>query len=187
MDEIFFKYRNQIFLLLIGAILIGFGALLVKGENDSSNKIEVLESATESQGQTKEIVVEVSGAVEAPGVYKLPADSRIEDALIAAGGISVNADRVWLEKSLNRAAKLIDGQKIYIFFQGESTGGEVKSGFVNINTASQKELESLWGIGRISAQNIIEHRPYSTVEELLVKKILKKNVYERNKDKLTVY
>ncbi len=58
---------------------------------------------------------------------------------------------------------------------------------ININGASQKELESLWGIDPVTAQNIIEQRPYSSVEELLNKKILKTNVYETNKDKLTVY
>lgn len=58
---------------------------------------------------------------------------------------------------------------------------------VNVNTATQKELEALWGIGPVTAQNIIEQRPYSTVEELLNKKILKTNVYETNKDKLSVY
>jgi competence protein ComEA len=57
---------------------------------------------------------------------------------------------------------------------------------ININTASASELESLWGIGPVYAQNIIEHRPYSKVEELLEKKVLKENVYERNKSLLTV-
>jgi len=65
--------------------------------------------------------------------------------------------------------------------------GDNTSENININTASQNQLESLWGIGPVTAQNIIEQRPYSTVEELLNKKILKTNVYETNKDKLSVY
>ena len=68
---------------------------------------------------------------------------------------------------------------------GTDLGGQIKP--VNINSASQSELEGLWGIGPVYAQNIIEHRPYSKVEELIEKKILKTNVYDRNKETLTVY
>jgi competence protein ComEA len=200
-NELFFKYRFQILFFLIGAILIGLGLLLVKDSRITSSKIEVLESTTEGLGEDLEIVVEVAGAVEKPGVYKLTKGVRIEDALISAGGISADADRLWMERSLNRAAKLIDGQKIYIPRKDEQISGvsvdnsggyqtissSQGSGLVNVNAASQKELESLWGIGPVTAQNIVEQRPYSSVEELLTKKILKSNVYERNKDKLSVY
>ncbi|MCK4588212.1 helix-hairpin-helix domain-containing protein [Candidatus Woesebacteria bacterium] len=200
-NELFFKYRFQILFFLIGAILIGLGLLLVKDSRITSSKIEVLESTTEGLGEDLEIVVEVAGAVEKPGVYKLTEGVRIEDALISAGGISADADRLWMERSLNRAAKLIDGQKIYIPRKDEQISGvsvdnsggyqtissSQGSGLVNINATNQKELESLWGIGPVTAQNIIEQRPYSSVEELLTKKILRSNVYERNKDKLSVY
>ena len=101
-------------------------------------------------------------------------------------------------------AKITDGQKLFIPREGEqstessanniqgdqttsSARGSGQQQFVNINTASAKELEGLWGIGPVTAQNIIEQRPYSNVEELLSKKILKTNVYERNRDVLTVY
>src|SRR3989344_1087747 len=63
----------------------------------------------------------------------------------------------------------------------------VLDNLININTASQSELESLWGIGPVYAQNIIEQRPYSSVEELLTKKIIKQNVYDRVKDQISVY
>ncbi|OGM30100.1 hypothetical protein A2630_04590 [Candidatus Woesebacteria bacterium RIFCSPHIGHO2_01_FULL_44_10] len=200
-----FKFRWQIAFLLVGVSLIGLGIVFTKNSGGVlSDKVEVLESATEGQNKNDEIVVEVSGAVENPGVYKLSDNSRIEDALIAAGGVSADADRDWMEKVINRAAKITDGQKIYIAAVGEQTGalsasigGGNQSGsstnlassskLVNVNTASQNQLESLWGIGPVTAQNIIEQRPYSSVQELLDKKILKSNVYERNKDILTVY
>lgn len=198
LEELFFKYRFQILFFLIGIILIGLGLFLAKGGTSTSPKVEVLESTTEDEIGVSEVVVEVAGAVEIPGVYKLAKGARIEDVLIAAGGISANADRDWMEKSLNRAAKLIDGQKVYIPRQGlapqsfsgegyQNVSSEWGSGAVNVNNASPKELESLWGIGPVTAQNIIEQRPYSSVEELRTRKILRKNVYERNKDKLTVY
>jgi len=204
-EELLLKYRLQISLLLVGVILLGLGIWVIKRDNISSTKIEVLESSTDSENiNDGEVVIEVSGAVEIPGVYQLILGARVEDALIAAGGISADADRRWMERSLNRAAKIIDGQKIYIPRDGEQTTGASASnlggdqtvsltqggGFeelININTTSAKELEKLWGIGPITAQNIIEQRPYSSVEELLEKKILKTNVYETNRDKLTVY
>ena len=200
--EILYKFRFQILFVLLGLLLVGVGLFSSKkaGWLDSSSKVEVLESSTEGQDGIGGVVVEVAGAVENPGVYQLSEGARIEDALIAAGGISADADREWMEKILNRAAKITDGQKIYIKHIGEESanilgvssgsGGGLPAnseGVININTASQKELESLWGIGPVTAQNIIEHRPYSSVEELLQKKILKTNVYETNKDRLSVY
>ncbi|MCK4499833.1 helix-hairpin-helix domain-containing protein [Candidatus Babeliales bacterium] len=205
-EELLLKYRYQILLLLIGAILIGLGVFLFKNKDSLySSSVEVLESSSDNEDISfGEVVIEVSGAVETPGVYRLSANARVEDALIAAGGISADADRDWMEKTLNRAAKISDGQKIYIprideqiggasasniagYQSTSSVGGSDYTKMVNVNGASQKELESLWGIGPVTAQNIIEQRPYSTVEELLNKKILKTNVYETNKDKLSVY
>ncbi|MFV1917001.1 MAG: helix-hairpin-helix domain-containing protein [Patescibacteria group bacterium] len=202
-DEFIYKYRWTASLLLLGVILLGFGAFFAKESNNlSSTTVEVLDASSERKETIAEVVVEVSGAVESPGVYKLPSNARIEDALIAAGGVSVDSDREWMEKFLNRAAKIIDGQKIYIprineiaengtgLRSGRTSGperGVVGENAININTATQNELESLWGIGPVYAQNIIEQRPYSSVKELLTRKIIKSNVYERNKDKLTVY
>lgn len=204
-EELLFKYRYQILFILLGLILVGFGTFLMRKESGvMTDTVEVLEVTTQSEGVMSEVVVEVSGAVEKPGVYKLQNNARIEDALIAAGGVSANADREWMEKLLNRAAKIQDGQKIYIPKKGEQSqalsandsGGYQTitsnfsgqgSGLININTATQKELESLYGIGPVYAQNIVEHRPYSTVEELLSKDVLKKHVYEKIKDKISVY
>ncbi len=197
------KYRFPLIVLLGGVVLIGLGILLNKGEV-SGTKVEVLEATTEAQNQQAEIVVEIAGAVEKPGVYKLPKDSRIEDLLVSSGGVSSSADREWMEKTLNRAAKLIDGQKIYIPSVNEQSSVESaknpsgyqtvssdfssqKEGLVNINTASLKELDGLPGIGPVYGQNIIEHRPYSNVEELLSKAVLKPSVYEKIKGLVTAY
>jgi len=211
-EEFLQQYRYPITVFLLGLILVGFGVIYFKvGRDNKSSNIEVLEEATEAQDQGLELVVEISGAVEKPGVYKLSGGSRVEDLLIAAGGISADADREWVEKMINRAAKITDGQKIFIpskselapnqDYQSEVSGaknnGDVKlyqgvqgSGYdnlVNINTSSQKELEELPGIGPVYAQSMIEHRPYSSVEELLSKDALKKSVYEKIKDLVTVY
>lgn len=201
-DDFFFKYRYPLLIVLFGLTLIGLGVLFSRGAgNLSETKIEVLDSTTEAQNPLSDLVVEISGQVEKPGVYRLPFGSRVEDLLIAAGGLAAGADRNWVERNLNRAAKLSDGQKIYLPKQSESMSAKNErgikmyqgnlevtgEGLVNINTASLSQLDKLPGIGPVYGQNIIEHRPYSTIEELLSKGVLKKSVYEKIKDKITIY
>ena len=197
------KYRIPIALVLLGTILIGLGIVFVNWRPSNSG-VEIIEDNSEENIESRMLVIEVAGAVENPGVYEMEPGKRVEDALSVAGGITEEADTVWMEKILNRAAKITDGQKIYIPTIDEQSdvlsakeSGLEQSGsmafdpnenkMVNINTSSASELETLWGIGPVTAQNIIEHRMYSNIEELLQKGILKSNVYERNKDLLTVY
>lgn len=209
-----FLSRNfpAIAILLVGIILIGFGALFYKGGLlGASDKVEILSSddkASNISGTQNQIVVELAGAVEKPSVYKLPEGSRISDLLIAGGGVSVEADRDWVERYINKAAILTDGQKVYIPKVGESqtgagsanissgiNGGEGSvsgasvnaSGLININTATLAELDKLPGIGPVYGQNIIDQRPYSSVEELLSRKVIRSDVYEKVKDKVSVY
>jgi competence protein ComEA len=181
-EELLLKYRYQILLLLVGAILIGLGVFLFRNKDSLySSSVEVLESSSDNEDiGSGEVVIEVAGAVETPGVYKLSTNARVEDALIIAGGISVDADRDWMEKTLNRAAKISDGQKIYIPRINEQISG------VSANNVAGYQSASSVG-GSNFANTIIEQRPYSSVEELLNKKILKTNVYETNKDKLSIY
>lgn len=136
-------------------------------------------------------MVDVDGAVAHPGLYKLPPDSRVQAALAAAGGLSPQAD----VHRINRAAKLHDGQKLYVLSQGESTpplaassgqgcegqactsaeGGVAGSdtegqGLVNINTANATQLTQLPGVGPAIAQKIIDYRtangPFTSVDDL---------------------
>ena len=155
--------------------------------------------ATSSDGATSggdtagsgQIVVDVDGAVAHPGLYKLPPGSRVQAALAAAGGLSPQADA----HRINRAAKLHDGQKLYVLSQGESApplaasngqgcegqactraeGGVAGSdaegqGLVNINTANATQLTQLPGVGPAIAQKIIDYRtangPFTSVDDL---------------------
>jgi competence protein ComEA len=202
-DEFFFRFRYPLLILLSGLILIGFGAFYLKSGVGGGTKVEVLNTTTQDLA-SKEMTIDISGQVQKPGVYKLPDGSRVEDLLIAAGGFSKNADREWCDKYLNRAARLTDGQKIYIPAVGEQSAVPSAknsgvdqtisanfpgqgSGLVNINTASAKELDSLPGIGPVYAQNIIEHRPYSTLEELVSKGAIKQSLYEKIKNLISIY
>ena len=109
-----------------------------------------------------------------------------------------------MEKYVNRAAKLSDGQKMYIprideqmgsesanqnaiYQSGSSVAGVQNGGFVDINTATLLELDKLPGIGPVYGQSIIDNRPYSNIEELLSKGALKQSVYEKIKDEVGVY
>ena len=105
------------------------------------------------------IVIDVAGAVKSPDVVELPAGSRVEDAVEAAGGLLPNAD----VSGINRAAVLSDGEKVTIPFLseddgGSEAGGQDGGGLVNINTADLALLETLPGIGPATASKIIQYR-----------------------------
>lgn len=122
-----------------------------------------------------EVVVHVAGAVSSPGVYTLPADSRVDDAVRAAGA-TANADL----SQLNLAQKLADGQKITVPVAGATpadgssaapSDSSQSDALININTATQEELETLPSIGEVRAQAIIayreEHGGFRTTDELM--------------------
>lgn len=201
--QLFFRFRYPLLIFFSGLALTLFGALVYKsGVLGGPAKIEVLESATKAQTKG-EITVEISGAILKPGVYKMAVDSRVEDLLILSGGFSADADRNWTDKYLNRAAKLLDGQKVYIpsiqqsdILGAKKEGGDqnISSSFtdnvhelININTASLSELDSLPGIGQVYGKNIIEHRPYSSIEELVSKGVIKQSLFEKIKNLITIY
>lgn len=140
------------------------------------------------------MLVDVEGAIIRPGVYRMPPGSRVEDAIAKAGGLAKNADTEMLSKTFNRAAKLSDGAKVYIPIQGDRNGdyAEVSSqtsavsGRMNINAASKEQLDTLSGVGPVTADKIIVGRPYLRLEELVEKKVMSQSVFEKLKDQLTL-
>lgn len=194
LEEIWERYKLPIVLGLVGLILVGIGTLSVLLLGQKETAIEIL-PAEEKTSQT--IFVDLQGAVEKPGVYELSGDSRLNDLLILAGGLSASADREWVERNLNLAQKLVDGGKLYVPRESERVkeqesekvagSSAVVAGRININSAPASELDSLWGIGEKRAQAIIDNRPYQSIEELLNRKIIPQNVYERIKDEISVY
>lgn len=183
---------------LLGLILIGYGLLSILGSSHSPADV-VFEAGSEDASESAQtMLVDVSGAVEKPGVYRLEGDARLHDALIAASGLSFDADREWVAKHINLAAKLSDGTKVYVPRVGENvTSASVKgitsntgtstTGLTNINTASEGELEGLPGIGPVTAKKIVENRPYAAVDDLFTKKVVGSKVFSQIKDKITVY
>lgn len=170
----------------VGLALVAFG--LFQYMNHKTEEPPIVFEESKEEEKPTEVIVDVSGAVIKPGVYKLTSKSRIVDALAEAGGLSEDADREYVEKNINLAGKVTDGAKIYIPRTGEQILAEdsdsVAGPVININLASSDTLETLPGIGEVTAQKIIEGRPYSASEELLAKKIVGVATYEKIKDKI---
>ena len=187
LDRVFEEHRVTLLLALIGLFLLGVGVLsaVTIAINRSKPTVEIIPVQEAEPSGTLEIVVDVAGAVEKPGLYRLPREARGNDALVAAGGFSADADRNWVEKYINLAQLLSDGIKLYIPTVSEDlsaetlgsnnpadAGGAVigyQTQTINVNTASLAELDSLWGIGEKRAQAIIDNRPYGNLSELTSK------------------
>ena len=189
-------YHNRwpAFLGLLGLLFLSIGVLTSLIASRKQAKVEILpaEGVEEAQSTSGTMIVDVQGAVISPGIYELEYGSRLNDLLIRAGGLSVEADRDYTAKNFNLASKLTDGAKIYIHSTGEVKGvveydDIYLSDKININTASEAELDRLYGVGEKTAAKIIDGRPYSNVDELLDKKAVTKSTFEEIKDKITVY
>lgn len=203
-EKSFFPEPIQEFISLFRIPLIfGFGgifllilAIIVLTKQVTTGADVVFTTTDASPAASLVIHVDVAGAVENPGVYKLASGNRIQDALAIAGGLSASADRDWIEKNLNKAAKVTDGGKIYIPKVGETSSRQtfsnlsnssnlgVTTGKININTASSTELEGLSGVGVVTAGKIISGRPYQTTYELKTKKIVGNALFEKIKDRI---
>ncbi len=195
-------FLDKKLLFLAGAfILLIVSIISIKViSSHSKGQIKFKEEATDSANllAITTVKVDVSGAVESPGVYTLSPESRIQDALLAAGGLSLIADREWVAKYLNLAQKALDGSKIYIPAKNEikdinntqnNTLGTttVQKPLININTSSKAELDTLPGVGVVTAEKIITNRQYSDKQDLLTKKVVNKSTYEKIKDLITLY
>ena len=152
------------------------GLTLVDEASPTTTAEDDTKKETEATAVSGEVKVHVVGAVTAAGVYTLPADARVDDAVRAAGA-TANADL----SQLNLAQKLADGQKITVPAVGESAAPASTSSvsentqatpdvLVNINTATAEQLQNLPNIGEVRAKAIIdyreEHGGFKAIEEL---------------------
>jgi competence protein ComEA len=136
------------------------------------------------------IVVDVSGGVLEPGLRTLEAGDRVGDAIAAAGGFAPRADLTETSRTINLAQPLSDGMKILVPELGAETGptdqgaDEGDQG-LDLNDASQQELETLPGIGPVTALRIIEAReeqPFGTVDDLRDRGVVGQSVFEDIRD-----
>lgn len=138
-------------------------------------------SANSANPAGTEVVVQASGAVNRPGVYRLPALSRVGDVVDAAGGATDDAD---LDR-INLASRLTDGQRVYLVRRSEmnappvvgddgaapaTPGAKRATGPIDLNAATAEQLDTLPGVGPTTAEAIVEHRtksgPFRSTEEL---------------------
>ena len=136
-------------------------------------------------------MVDVAGAVINPGVYSLPLNARVFEAIKAAGGLKKGADT----SDINQARILRDGEQIYVYPTTTSSGGVArpamrKNGPVMINRATVKDFESLDGIGPVLANRIVSYRkingPFAAVEDLLKVPGIGQSKFAQFKEKLRV-
>jgi len=139
-----------------------------------------------------EVIVDVAGAVNNPGVYSLPAQSRVIDALRAAGNGVTGSDL----SDLNLARIVKDGEQIYVNPTVRTVNGKkiikkvIPRGPININRASAKEFDGLAGIGPVIAKRIVEYRrvngPFMTIEDLQKVSGIGSAKFEEFKSKVSV-
>ncbi|GGE27656.1 helix-hairpin-helix domain-containing protein [Streptococcus himalayensis] len=191
------EYKIVAAFVCLGVAIGGFFLFQTPTESSSSAQSlaqEVLVSSEEPKKETEEMVkaepveeptlltVDVKGAVQHPGIYELKKESRVNDAIQAAGGLTAEAE----SKSVNLAQKLTDEAVIYVAKLGEeapvvttqaqvgnsqATGASSDaSGKVNLNTADLATLQTISGIGQKRAQDILDYREsngkFKSVEEL---------------------
>lgn len=188
--------QHRSFVLALVGLLIagGFGAVALRWETPAPIRIEP-PPPTVTAGPIR---VYISGAVAQADVYELPPSSIVRDAINAAGGTTNDADL----DHLNLAAPLRDGDAVYVPRIGESptptlaissntdSANPVPQGPININTASQAELETLPDIGEVTARAIIEYRdangPFPNIEAIQNVPGIGPVTFEKIKDLITV-
>ena len=166
--DLHFSRIQKIALSIIAAIVLSLSVLIVLRGNTQINAAPEIIPVTIAE---PEIFVDVTGAVNNPGVYTLTGRSRVIDAIKAAGDSAPGADL----STINLARVLNDGEQIYVDStvvnsSGQRVSKKVSSGPININRATLRQLDALDGIGPVIAGRIIEYRKkngsFLTIDDL---------------------
>ena len=177
-------------LAIIALLVLVITALFVM--RGSSQEVIAAPAPLEIESSAMQtLMVDVAGAVINPGVYSLPLNARVFEAIKAAGGLKKGADT----SDINQARILRDGEQIYIYPTTTSAGGISqpavrKNGPIMINRATVKDFESLHGIGPVLANRIVSYRkingPFAAVEDLLKVPGIGQSKFAQFKEKLRV-
>jgi len=155
-------------LLVMGLLILLLSVFIVARGNSQPNEAMQVVPITISE---PEIFVDVTGAVNKPGVYTLTGKSRVIDAIKAAGDSAPGADL----STINLARVLNDGEQIYVDSTVVNSNGvrvskAVRSGPININRATARQLDALDGVGPVIAQRIVDYRKingsFLTIDDL---------------------
>lgn len=181
---------------LVGVVLFSLGAVPTSSQPpllaESLSGAPLLDVAVDSNVPAAEIVVDVAGAVVRPGLHRLRSGDRVGDAIEAAGGFAPRADLAASSQTLNLAQSLDDGAKVLVPGLGidrpTTAAAAVDDGRIDLNRASQSELESLPGIGPVTAGKIIAARQderFGGIRELRNRGLVGESVYEDIKDQIS--
>jgi competence protein ComEA len=154
--------------IAVALLLVGARAIQHQGGGGTSSAFGSSTSGgshgfTVSREGATDVVVDVAGAVHEPGVYRLPSGSRVVDAVQRAGGETANA----LLEQINLAARLADGQQVVVPERapGSSSSSSAAAGGsgsgegpISLGTATLEQLDSIEGIGPVTAQDILDFR-----------------------------
>jgi competence protein ComEA len=191
------KYQGFIILALIFVAAVGAALWYMKTPTAEPLVIDTVSAKTTATVEAPRFLkVYVTGAVLRPGVYSLLDGARVEDAINSAGGMVVDADRA----QLNLAAFVLDGQQIDVpafrknlsnNLESDGSPGIHQTAKVNINTASVADLDTLPGVGEVTANNIVSYReshgPFKRIEDLRDLKLLRSaSDFGQLKDLITV-
>ena len=151
----------------IALLLVGARWIRSEGDNASGGGVSFAADSFRPGGDgAGDVVVHVAGAVGRPGVYRLPAGSRVADAVKRAGGLAPKA----VEDAINLAARLSDGQQVVVPARGAGAVAGPGDGPISLGTATVDQLDEIEGIGPVTAQNIVEfrdqHGGLSSIEQL---------------------
>lgn len=159
--------QKRALLILAGSLLLLSLFLVIRG-NTTPNAAPVITPIAVAE---PEIFVDVTGAVNKPGVYTLKGKSRVIDAIKAAGDTAPGADL----STINLARIVNDGEQIYVDSTVINSAGvrvstSIHKGPININRATARQLDALDGIGPVIAQRIVDYRKangfFLTIDDL---------------------
>ena len=178
-------------LAIIAGLVVAITALFVM--RGSSQEVVAAPAPLKIESiSTQTLMVDVAGAVINPGVYSLPLNARVVEAIKAAGGLRKGADT----SDINQARILKDGEQIYVYPAAVNRGGGIsrpavrKNGPILINRATIKDFESLDGIGPVLANRIVTYRktngPFTAIEDLLKVPGIGQSKFAQFKEKLRV-
>jgi competence protein ComEA len=183
-------------LAIVAVLVVAISALFVT--RGSSQEVIAAPIEFDAPAISQTLTIDVAGAVKKPGVYNLPTNSRVVDAIRMAGGLRISADT----SDINQARLLKDGEQIYVYpnspSSSYSTGGSTRakrapvrtSGPVAINRATAKEFESLDGIGPVLASRIVSYRKangaFTAIEDLKKVPGIGEITFAKFKEKLRV-
>ena len=184
--DINFTKAQRRALAVVGILAVGLSGFLIL----KPHKAEAITPVVTSIVAPPLLVIDVQGEVKTPGVYELPINSRVNDAIKAAGGAKPNADLSFI----NQARLIKDGEQIYIDKKSIGTTNfrrsTAASGIININRATAKELDKLPGIGPVIAGRIVEYRKvngfFQSIDDLKKVQGIGASTLEKFKSKIRV-